>query len=628
MTTQFQDNEIILGDCVEVLRQIEPSSIDAVITDPPYGLSNHKYKDIFNVLKEWISGNDSLVPDKKGFMGKEWDAFVPPPAVWKEVYRVMKPGAYLLCFAGTRTVDLMGISLRLARFEIRDMIGWVYGCVSEDTEILTENGFKFLKDIKSNEKICVYDKNLNVFSYEIPEKWNVYQAENEDCYHIYSNETNQIVSRNHRCLIERDNKLIFEYAENLHKYEKFPILTSINNVLSLFDGISVLAKVKKIKYTGIIFCPTVSTGAFVARRNGKIFITGNSGFPKSLNIGKKIDEIQGYEREITGFDRRFGRCYSGIYQMNVMNVNNPPKMEFPRKDKPISRDAKEWDGWGTALKPAIEPIILARKPIEKGLNVAKNVLEYGTGGLNIDEGRIKYLSEQDKNVGGRNKPTTSKKLMYGRQTYFESKIRAEHSPAHNLGRFPANLILDGSEEVESLFPATQPSRKTIKPDNRINKGNSMFIDRIHTPENSYNDSGSASRFFYHAEFTEEDYQPIFYCAKASKKEREMGCERLNGSLGLNFGGKLSGAGKPVNIGIRHNIHPTVKPIKLIEYLIKLTTKENQLVLDPFIGSGTTAIACRNLNRRCLGIEKNKGYYIIAKQRLTAEKEGDIFIEGK
>lgn len=120
-------NKIICGDCLEVLKEIPDNSIDAIITDPPYGLSEHKPEEIQKVLQEWLSGNDSLVPNKKGFMGVSWDAFVPPPAVWKECYRVLKPGAHIFVFAGTRTVDLMGISLRLAGFEIRDEIVYCYG---------------------------------------------------------------------------------------------------------------------------------------------------------------------------------------------------------------------------------------------------------------------------------------------------------------------------------------------------------------------------------------------------------------------------------------------------------------------------------------------------------------------
>ena len=112
------------GDCLEVMRGLESNSIDAVVTDPPYGLS--KEPNIVEVLTNWLSGKE-YTHGGGGFMGNAWDSFVPHPDVWREVCRVIKPGGYLLCFAGTRTVDLMGISIRLGGFEIRDTIHWLYG---------------------------------------------------------------------------------------------------------------------------------------------------------------------------------------------------------------------------------------------------------------------------------------------------------------------------------------------------------------------------------------------------------------------------------------------------------------------------------------------------------------------
>src|SRR5690625_2990502 len=115
---------LIHGESTEVLKGLEDNSIDSVVCDPPYGLS--KEPDIAKVLSEWVSGDASFVPDGKGFMSKEWDGFVPPPSLWREVYRVLKPGGHALVFAGTRTQDLMTISLRLAGFEVRDVIEWLY----------------------------------------------------------------------------------------------------------------------------------------------------------------------------------------------------------------------------------------------------------------------------------------------------------------------------------------------------------------------------------------------------------------------------------------------------------------------------------------------------------------------
>jgi len=121
-------NELINGEALQALKEIQSNTIDAVVTDPPYGLSQLKTKEFIKVLTEWSNGDDSYVPpNKKGFMGESWDGFVPPPALWKEVYRVLKPGGHALVFAGSRTQDLMGLSMRIANFESRDCLHWVYG---------------------------------------------------------------------------------------------------------------------------------------------------------------------------------------------------------------------------------------------------------------------------------------------------------------------------------------------------------------------------------------------------------------------------------------------------------------------------------------------------------------------
>ena len=124
---ETENGILYCADSMDILREIQENVFDAVITDPPYGLSDHTEKTIREVLSKWLSGEEDYIPKKKGFMGKSWDAFVPPPALWNEVYRVMKPGATILAFAGTRTYDLMTISLRLAGFEIKDTLMWLRG---------------------------------------------------------------------------------------------------------------------------------------------------------------------------------------------------------------------------------------------------------------------------------------------------------------------------------------------------------------------------------------------------------------------------------------------------------------------------------------------------------------------
>jgi len=294
-----------------------------------------------------------------------------------------------------------------------------------------------------------------------------------------------------------------------------------------------------------------------------------SGFPKSLNIGKVVDEIQKNEREIIAIERRYNEP-SGI-----VNIGQGERKPVNRK---ITKGNSEWEGWGTALKPAIEPIIVARKPLEKGLSIAENCLKWGTGGLNIDGCRIETKAKSFLDKGRKKTGTT---LNWSNTDRKECFYNGES------GRFPADLITDGSEEAKRLFPQNN------------------------------------SRFFYKARFSEDDFVPLFYCPKASKSERNMGLK------GMPQKSIREEEGNPDNWDLSEgkvrarmvtkpqaNFHPTVKPLALIEYLVKLITRKNQIVLDPFIGSGTTGIACKKLGRNYIGIEINDDYIKIAEKRIA------------
>lgn len=319
------------GDCLSVLRGMADNSLDACVTDPPYGLS---------------------------FMGKGWDYDVPSVDIWREVFRVLKPGAHLLAFAGTRTQHRMAVNIEDAGFQIRDMIAWVYG----------------------------------------------------------------------------------------------------------------------------------------------------SGFPKSHNLDG------------------------------------------------------EWQGWGTALKPALEPITVARKPLIG--TVAANVQTHGTGAINIDGCRVG--TGEDKGVW----PITQRR--HNDVAWTVQPVETDTTK----GRWPANLIHDGSEEVLAGFPETKsgnlsPHHRLKASDNRAMSG----PNQKRSPRNEFGgDSGSAARFFY--------------CAKASKADRDEG-----------------------------NNHPTVKPTDLMRYLCRLVTPPGGTVLDPFMGSGSTGKAATLEGFAFVGIEREAEYLEIAKARI-------------
>jgi len=274
-----------------------------------------------------------------------------------------------------------------------------------------------------------------------------------------------------------------------------------------------------------------------------------SGFPKSLDISKAIDKAAGAEREILNYKNLGAGITSfemgGVNTGKTLNGRDPIKAQ-KRAEKaqnyeitaPATDAAKEWEGWGTALKPALEPITVARKPIEQ--TVAANVLKYGTGGLNIDGARVEA--------------------------------------GNDLGRWPANLIHDGSEEVLKLFPEAGSMDPNPR-NNKVKTGqNGIYGTFEAVTTQGYSDNGgSAARFFY--------------CPKASKSERDNGLKE------------------------NKNFHPTVKPVDLMRYLVKLVTPKGGTVLDPFNGSGTTGVACKLEGFNYVGLEFDPEYCKISRARI-------------
>ena len=337
------------GDCLAVLRDLPDNSVDSVVTDPPYGLSNTKPSQVADVLAAWVTGDTEAVPSARGgFMGKDWDSFVPPPAVWAECARVLKPGGHMVVFAGARTQDLMGLSIRLAGFEIREGMGWIFG----------------------------------------------------------------------------------------------------------------------------------------------------SGFPKSHDIGKAIDKAAGVRPP-------HGKRFSVAAGQDERGADDGHKGN-PDTRPLVTDAAKQWDGWGTALKPAIEPIILARKPLVG--TVAQNVLEHGVGGLNIDACRV-GMSDTDREVVDSRSGAAADYdgEGWGKRGNYPEGRKFKSAPA---GRFPANVLLDEHAAKEMDRQSGVGVSRKGKP--RRSKSPGEGYGMTHTGA-EYNDQGGASRFF-----------PVFkYQAKAPKKERPV-----------------------------------------------------------------------------------------------------------
>jgi site-specific DNA-methyltransferase (adenine-specific) len=434
--------KILKGNSLDLLPTLADNSIDAIVTDPPYGLGNPDPDYIIKAIQQWASGDRSHIPEGKGFMGKSWDSFVPPPAIWDECLRVLKPGGHLLAFAGTRTYDLMGISIRMAGFEIRDSIGWVYG----------------------------------------------------------------------------------------------------------------------------------------------------SGFPKSLDVSKAIDKAAGAERKSN---------YQPNNQNNVFGSGmGGGKTTY--SEPPSTPEAKQWQGWGTALKPAVEPIVVARKPLIG--TVAENVLTHGTGGLNIDASRIGSDITKDPNYrpNAKNHTGHGSSFSIGGENTRDKKDLPDAGFHNSQGRWPANLILD-EYTAELLDEQSGITKSSIGAKQTPNLGLHSFGKGSGT-ENivGHNDSGGASRFFY--------------VAKASKRDRNEGLEDLpaknNSDWPQSLDGNDSRGAEP-----RQNFHPTVKPTELMRYLVRLITPPGGTVLDPFTGSGSTGKAAILEGFDFIGIELTEDYWPIIEGRL-------------
>lgn len=315
-------NVIINGDCLEVLRKMGDNSIDSVVTDPPYGLS--KEPDIEQVLSKWLAG-ESYHSDGRGFMNKSWDSFVPNPDVWKEVYRVLKPGGHALVFAGTRTQDLMTVSLRLGGFEIRDVMEWLYF-----------SGFPKSMDVGK-----AFDRRRT-----------------EDLPHIYA-VTKFIADGRNKA--KKTNQEIDKHF-------------GLNGVAGHWTTLSSQPRVPKIEQwlrLKEFLALSDEMDTEVWRLNDRKGEPGDA-----WDAREKIGEV-----ETKDFSH-----HNGSMMSKEMTEDWSTKTITVDITAPATDIAQQWDGWGTALKPAHEPIIVARKPLSG--TVANTVERCGTGAINIDGCRI------------------------------------------------------------------------------------------------------------------------------------------------------------------------------------------------------------------------------------------------
>ena len=486
------------GRCLDVLRTLPDASVDACVTDPPYAMGREP---TLAELVAYLQGADLSIGD---FMGADWD--LPSVPTWREVLRVLKPGAHLLAFSAPRTHDLVAIGIRAAGFEIRDSIEWLFA----------------------------------------------------------------------------------------------------------------------------------------------------RGWAKGLNVSKAIDAHLGAEREVIGvradFAAKAAKKRIGVNPFNTANADG--SFSHPETvgqlTAPATDDARRWDGWATQLKPAHEPVILARKPLVG--TVVENVLAHGTGGLNIDACRIPvHDDDYAKNCSGDRGHADNR----SRDMDFAQGC----GRANDAGRYPADVVFTHAPECRvvgqkrvragnSVTPSGQEGGVTFQKKQEVVGQHYAGADGMETVDEwlcvegcpigelnlqsgvlksggknvrrksglgykgiaygtvsqpsgtemvAYGDEGYAARFFY--------------CTKASVEERERGLDHL----------------EPAN-GERRNDHPTVKPLALMTWLVQLVCPPGGLVLDPYCGSGTTGLAASRLGMRFLGIEKDEAFVRIARARM--EEDSPLFNRGR
>ena len=335
-----------------------------------------------------------------------------------------------------------------------------------------------------------------------------------------------------------------------------------------------------------------------------------SGFPKSLNIGKVVDKKLGNKRKVIGEKVRgdVQKAKQSGVTIAKADANKNNKDIFGYGTEILTKGDSEWEGWHTALKPAHEPVVMARKPLEG--TVVENVLKHGTGGINIDECRIGTEFRTYKGAG-------SSPQKIANHTKGDTGIGMLDGSGKNRtftveGRYPANVIHDGSEEVLEGFPDSkgcQPHKITSNIEKHEGWGT---ITQKSGEMVGYEGDGSAARFFY--------------CPKVSKPERNRGLDDFEEKKTSSMSGRRDphdmGKSKIDNdvtgrfVTKRKNVHPTVKPVELMKYLCRLVTPKGGTVLDPFMGSGTTGMAAKDEGFEFIGIEKEKEYYEIAEQRIN------------
>lgn len=538
MPETFLDGRVTLhcGDSRDVLRTLPDASIHSVVCDPPYALVSIGKRFSRPGAAPAQHGTDGLYARASaGFMGQAWDTGETAFAAefWGEVLRVLKPGGHVVAFGGTRTYHRLACAIEDAGFELRDTLlelaslDPVVGAFVRSLDDAQLSAFLRLMDLLGFEGLLAW-----VYGSGFPKSHDV--AKGIQKRRTEDHEPIRVVCREIRAAMDAKGLKSSHLAEQFggchprlidhwaaRDTDSQPELPSwsqwltLKGVLGLGDGLD----------------------AEVWRLNQRKGAPGEA--------WTEADILAEHDGEPGGF---------GGHRFRVAD----------RSIRAVSDLASSWEGWGTALKPAWEPIVLARKPLSG--TVAEIVLAHGTGALNIDACRIEGepWASSGASVGGA-----------GLHAYGDGLNNAGRSGAHGLGRWPANVVHDGSLEVVQAFPETSSGAGAIKRASAEGyQGNALGRESRApgTPMVCHGDTGSAARFFY--------------SAKADADDR--------------LGSK----------------HPTVKPVDLMQWLCRLVTPPGGVVLDPFAGTGTTGEAAWREGFSAVLIEREAAYQADIRRRMA------------
>lgn len=752
MSVVMHDGRVKLyhGDSRDILKELPDNSIDSCVCDPPYALVSIQ-KRFGKPGSAPAKGNDAYMRASAGFMGANWDvgetAFA--ETFWAEVLRVLKPGGHVVAFSGTRTYHRMAVAIEDAGFEIRDQLGWVYGCLDDQTMAVTSNGVMPYHKIKKGDLVLSYDPTYMSYEWQPVEEVLVYDVD-DTAYRISTDLGDQLVSRNHRCIVERGGEEVFELAEEAARQReiRIPVLENLRALLDavsnahsgtgepqqdvfegvrgrdnvsssgilsetggdaqgevgrelrgVWDGVLAQYETSEARQDAGVQLPvqrSFSRGGVEGARTygareldagvGRGSCGEDDGRDESGVEGRSyVQESEG-ELRVGSIRALPGRFSSDVAQGRVCDGASPecgdgdrsssdaggvrtpyqPRPAEQRSDEPDAvRDEQgpqavrawrghktvvgritperyrgviwcvrvksgafvavrngfafptgnsgfpkshnqkgDWEGWGTALKPAWEPICLARKALDG--TVAANLEAWGVGAINVDGCRV-----EAPNKGWPKTRRYAPGQMAGGEGYLRGKT-VETVDQSDAGRWPANIVHDGSDEVLAAFPDTKSGLMKAGTVRAAQDVPGSVVYGVYGGDaakaDTYGDSGSAARFFY--------------AAKASRADRDAGLSSFETKTVDVLAGHRSRRMEEVKRpdgatpATGKNTHPTVKPTSLCQWLCRLVTPPGGVILDPFMGSGSTGKAAVLEGFQFVGCEREDEYMPIATARIA------------